>query len=139
MLHVVESEAKDRLSELLEAAERGDEVVIERGKRPAVRMVAVAPATQGSGVEALLADRDDTEPSPELGRRIVERLRGTTKDCGMSTDEIMAMTRGEGEGSDEPTEEGSLRGQRIVAYLSGRGDHWPMSADELMALTRGED
>jgi prevent-host-death family protein len=37
-------EAKTRLSELVAAAERGEEVVIARADKPAVRLVPVAPA-----------------------------------------------------------------------------------------------
>ncbi len=36
-------DAKTRLSELVAAAERGEEVVIARNGEPAVRLVAVAP------------------------------------------------------------------------------------------------
>jgi prevent-host-death family protein len=37
------AEAKARLSELIAAAERGEEVVIARAGQPAVRLVATAP------------------------------------------------------------------------------------------------
>lgn len=36
-------DAKSRLSELVAAAERGEEVVLARNGRPAARLVAVAP------------------------------------------------------------------------------------------------
>lgn len=41
------AQAKPRLSELIAAAERGDDVVIARAGRPAVRLVAVPAATRG--------------------------------------------------------------------------------------------
>ena len=37
-------QAKTNLSRLIERAERGEEVVISRGKKPVVRLVPVAPA-----------------------------------------------------------------------------------------------
>lgn len=41
MLHVTEAEAKERIKELLDAAERGDEVVVARGDRPSIRFIAL--------------------------------------------------------------------------------------------------
>src|SRR3712207_9542945 len=41
MAHVNVQEAKTRLSQLLAAAERGEEVVIARGGRPVVRLVPI--------------------------------------------------------------------------------------------------
>jgi prevent-host-death family protein len=39
-------EAKTNLSKLIEQAERGEEVVISRGKQPVVRLVPIKPAPQ---------------------------------------------------------------------------------------------
>lgn len=39
-------EAKTNLSRLIERAERGEDIVIARGKTPVVRLVAVRPAGQ---------------------------------------------------------------------------------------------
>lgn len=36
-------EAKSRLSQLVEAAERGEEVILARNEKPAVRLVPVTP------------------------------------------------------------------------------------------------
>ena len=53
MTHVNVQEAKTRLSQLLAAAERGEEVVIARGGRPVVRLVAVdVPAPRPVGCVA---------------------------------------------------------------------------------------
>lgn len=43
-IHVNIGEAKTRLSELVAASERGEEVVIARAGKPAVRLEPVAPA-----------------------------------------------------------------------------------------------
>lgn len=51
------SEAKTHLSELIARAERGEEVMIRRGARPVVRLVAV-------------------EPTPAPGRSAFGALRG---------------------------------------------------------------
>lgn len=105
MLHVTEAEVRERIKDVLDAAVRGEEIVIERddgsilpiGRREELR-------AEISRLRAALAAREsskhddedgDIVPSPELGRRIVEHLRGRTKGRGLSTDEIMAMTRGE--------------------------------------------
>lgn len=42
--HVTLAEASDHLAELLEAVQRGDEVVIETGNTTQVKLVAVTPA-----------------------------------------------------------------------------------------------
>jgi prevent-host-death family protein len=39
-------DAKTNLSKLIESAERGEEVIIARGKNPAVRIVPIEPAAQ---------------------------------------------------------------------------------------------
>lgn len=44
MTTVTVHHAKTHLSRLIAAAERGEEVIIARGNKPAVRMVAVQPA-----------------------------------------------------------------------------------------------
>jgi prevent-host-death family protein len=64
-------EAKTRLSELVAAAERGDEVVIARNGRPAVRLVAVtqehSPVRLGvlAGQIELADDFDESLPEFE--------------------------------------------------------------------------
>ena len=57
------AEAKAKLSELVAAAERGEEVVIARGGRPAVRLV---PATQASVRLGPLKGRVDPKTVPDF-------------------------------------------------------------------------
>lgn len=61
-------DAKTRLSELVSAAERGEEVVIARDGTPAVRLVAVGieyPAVHLGVLEGEIEIRDDfDEPLP---------------------------------------------------------------------------
>lgn len=57
------AEAKARLSELVAAAERGEEVVIARGGRPAVRLV---PATQATVRLGLLKELVDPKSVPDF-------------------------------------------------------------------------
>ncbi|MDQ4088561.1 MAG: type II toxin-antitoxin system prevent-host-death family antitoxin, partial [Pseudomonadota bacterium] len=57
------SDAKGRLTELVRRAEAGDDVVLTRHGRPAVRLVAVA-----------------RHPSREEKRALLEALRGSGKD-----------------------------------------------------------
>ena len=71
MTHVNVQEAKTRLSQLLAAAERGEEVVIARGGRPVVRLVPVdEPAPRPVGFVAGSVSDAFFEPLPgdELGR-----------------------------------------------------------------------
>ena len=69
--HVNVQEAKTRLSQLLAAAERGEEVVIARGGRPVVRLVPVdEPAPRPVGFVAGSVPEAFSEPLPndELAR-----------------------------------------------------------------------
>lgn len=63
------AEAKAKLSELIAAAERGEEVILARGGHPVVRMVPALPAKPGFrfGVATGEVDRvpDFFEPMPE--------------------------------------------------------------------------
>ena len=63
------AEAKAKLSELIAAVERGEEVVLARGGHPVVRMVAAAPSRPSFrfGVAAGEVDRvpDLLAPMPE--------------------------------------------------------------------------
>lgn len=63
-------EAKTRLSELVAAAERGDEVLIARNGTPAVRLVAVthehAPVRLGVLAGQIEVGDDFDEPLPEF-------------------------------------------------------------------------
>jgi len=63
-------DAKTRLSELVAAAESGEEVVIARGGTPAVRLVAVsvkhAPVRLGALAGEIEIGADFDEPLPEL-------------------------------------------------------------------------
>jgi len=43
------NEAREHLGELLDRAESGEEIVIEREGRPAMKLVPVAAETQGAG------------------------------------------------------------------------------------------
>jgi prevent-host-death family protein len=64
-------DAKTRLSELVAAAERGEEVIIARGGTPAVRLVAVrpehAPVRLGVLAGEIETGDDFDDPLPELG------------------------------------------------------------------------
>ncbi len=63
-------EAKTRLSELVAAAERGEEVLIARDGKPAARLVAVAnehpPVQLGVLVGQIELTNDFDEPLPEF-------------------------------------------------------------------------
>ena len=66
MTHVNVQEAKTRLSQLLAAAERGEEVVIARGGRPVVRLVPVgAPEPRPVGFVAGGVPECFSEPLPD--------------------------------------------------------------------------
>lgn len=63
-------DAKTRLSELVSAAERGEEVIIARNGTPAVRLVAVevayAPVRLGALVGEIAIGEDFDDPLPEF-------------------------------------------------------------------------
>ncbi len=63
-------EAKSRLSELVAAAERGDEVIIARGGTPVARLVPVtvrhAPVRLGVLAGQIELGEDFDEPLPEF-------------------------------------------------------------------------
>ncbi len=63
-------EAKTRLSELVAAAERGEEVIIARNGRPAVRLMAVVeehpPVRLGVLAGQITLPDDFDDPLPEL-------------------------------------------------------------------------
>jgi prevent-host-death family protein len=63
-------DAKTRLSELVAAAESGDEVIIARGGTPAVRLVPVcvryAPVRLGALAGQIEIGEDFDEPLPEF-------------------------------------------------------------------------
>jgi prevent-host-death family protein len=66
MTHVDVQEAKTRLSQLLAAAERGEEVVIARGGRPVVRLVPVGdPQPRPVGFVAGAVPETFFEPLPD--------------------------------------------------------------------------
>ena len=66
MTHVDVQEAKTRLSQLLAAAERGEEVVIARGGRPVVRLGSVdEPAPRPVGFVAGRVPESFSEPLPD--------------------------------------------------------------------------
>ncbi len=66
MTHVNVQEAKTRLSQLLAAAERGEEVVIARGGRPMARLVPVdEPAPRPVGFVAGAVPEFHSEPLPD--------------------------------------------------------------------------
>src|SRR3712207_9253655 len=65
MAHVNVQEAKTRLSQLLAAAERGEEVVIARGGRPVVRLVPIGdPQPRPVGFVAGSVPQSFFEPPP---------------------------------------------------------------------------
>jgi prevent-host-death family protein len=55
-MQVSVSEAKTRLTDLVRRAEAGDEVILTRHGRPAVRLVPVAPMVDRSARRALLEE-----------------------------------------------------------------------------------
>jgi prevent-host-death family protein len=59
-------EAKTTLSKLLAAAEAGEEVIILRGKRPAVKLVPVGDRAWGRYEGALRVPRDFDAPDADL-------------------------------------------------------------------------
>jgi prevent-host-death family protein len=63
-------DAKTRLSELVAAAERGEEVIIARGGAPAVRLVPVAvtyaPVRLGALAGQIDVGEDFDDPLPEF-------------------------------------------------------------------------
>jgi prevent-host-death family protein len=59
-------EAKTTLSKLLAAAEAGEEVIILRGKRPAVKLVPVGDRAWGRYEGALRVPRDFDAPDSDL-------------------------------------------------------------------------
>ena len=66
MTHVNVQEAKTRLSQLLQAAERGEEVVIARDGKPVVRLVPVdAPPPRPVGFVAGTVPDAFFEPLPD--------------------------------------------------------------------------
>ena len=66
MTYVNVQDAKTRLSQLLAAAERGEEVVIARGGRPVVRLVPVdEPAPRPVGFVAGQLPEAFFEPPPD--------------------------------------------------------------------------
>jgi prevent-host-death family protein len=66
MAHVNVQDAKTRLSQLLAAAERGEEVVIARGGRPVVRLVPVGdPQPRPVGFVAGSVPESFFEPLPD--------------------------------------------------------------------------
>jgi prevent-host-death family protein len=63
-------EAKTNLSRLIEAAERGEDVVIARGKQPVVRLVPIAKPPEGQRKFGLLKGKftvpdDFWDPLPQ--------------------------------------------------------------------------
>ncbi|MFO1493693.1 MAG: type II toxin-antitoxin system prevent-host-death family antitoxin [Lysobacterales bacterium] len=66
MLTVGAFEAKTKFSELLDAVERGEDVVITRRGLPVARLVAVAGRDEAERVAALVADIRETRE--QLGR-----------------------------------------------------------------------
>lgn len=77
MIKVNVLEAKNRLSELLRAAQAGEEVVIANRGEPVARLTAIAPATavehpRGSA-KAIFAALD-ANPMPVESRRTVEEI-----------------------------------------------------------------
>ena len=81
------AEAKAKLSELVAAAERGEEVVIARGGRPAVRLV---PAAQASVRLGLLKGVVDPSSMPDF----LEPMDGDELAAWDGADEIMSGETG---------------------------------------------
>lgn len=82
MTTVTVHHAKTHLSKLIAAAERGEEVVIARGNKPAVRMVPVEPVRElpkrqfGSMKGQFTVDDRFFEPLPEEDLRLWEGRGG---------------------------------------------------------------
>lgn len=54
-------EAKSRLSQLVEAAERGEEVILARNDKPIVRMVPVVPKREFGCLRGVVAVPEDEQ------------------------------------------------------------------------------
>lgn len=73
MLTVGAFEAKTKFSELLDAVERGEDVVITRRGLPVARLVAVAGRDEAERVAALVADiRETREQLGQTGISIAD-------------------------------------------------------------------
>lgn len=73
MLTVGAFEAKTKFSELLDAVERGEEVVITRRGLPVARLMAVAGRDEAARVAALVADiRETREQLGQTGISIAD-------------------------------------------------------------------
>jgi len=87
-------EATERLSQLVDLVEAGEEIIIARGGQPVARLVPCpAPGVErkpGRMRGRIRIGRDFDEPLP--GEAIVRRLKGTSS-VGMTTDETLALTR----------------------------------------------
>jgi prevent-host-death family protein len=70
MLTVNMLEAKTQLSKLVEAAERGEEVVITRNGRPAVRLTPVTKRDVSRRIGMAKGKFVPPEPSEELDREV---------------------------------------------------------------------
>ena len=78
-IHVNIGEAKTRLSQLIAAALKGEEVVVDKDGKPQVRLVAVQEATEAER-ERIIAKR----------RAFVGRWAGALKDVDTSPEAIRA-------------------------------------------------
>lgn len=77
-------EAKNRLSELIRAAQAGEEVVIANRGKPVARLVAENPAPEPKhrpGSAAAILDFLDHHPVPENARRTPEEIEAAIQDA----------------------------------------------------------
>jgi prevent-host-death family protein len=74
MIKVNVLEAKNRLSELLRAVQRGEEVIIANRGEPVARLVAAAPAEPGLATGASIVKWLEENPLPEGSRRTAAEI-----------------------------------------------------------------
>jgi prevent-host-death family protein len=74
MIKVNVLEAKNRLSELLRAVQRGEEVIIANRGEPVARLVAAAAAEHGFATGASILKWLDENPLPESSRKSAEEI-----------------------------------------------------------------
>lgn len=70
MLTVGAFEAKTKLSELLDAVERGEEVTITRRGEPIAKLVAVKPVRTRDEIKALIEEIKETRKGITLGGEV---------------------------------------------------------------------
>ncbi|MGI8404170.1 MAG: type II toxin-antitoxin system prevent-host-death family antitoxin [Thermomicrobiales bacterium] len=74
MVQVNILEARNRLSQLIKAAESGEDVVIANRGVPVARLVGIEPEKKGWSTGATILDWIEKHPIPEHARRSAEEI-----------------------------------------------------------------